>query len=287
MTVIGKILVFFNLVASLATAGFIAMAYSTRTNWAAGYTSAAATIATVNANAKATEQEALDLVRAKEAEVRKLVGDKDAVVKQLEAERDALKARLTEATLVQTEALPKATQNVNDLTEELKRRKVEVEGFVKRLDERDRKIKDVDVQLTRERDETTKQTLLAKAASDRNELLRKEVESLKIENSQLRAQVGAGSSSAAAAQGSRVLPPEDVRGTVVKINGELATISIGTDAGVNVGNTLQVYRLNPPDFLGRIEIVAATPQSAVGRLSGPKKNQVRVNDEVAANILGK
>lgn len=288
MTVIGKILVFFNLIASLATAGFIAMAYSTRTNWASEYNKAKDRMVTVNANAKAEVQEAMDLVKAKEAEARKLAGDKDALVKQVEAERDALKARLAEASLVQNEAMPKLNQNLADLTRELERRKVEVEGFVTRLNERDKKIGEIDRRMADLRDDATKNKQLFEAASERNRLQREQIESLKIENSQLRAQVGAGSTTATTtATGNKVLPPEDVRGTILNVSGELATISIGTDAGVNVGNTLQVYRLNPPDFLGRIEILSATPQRAVGKLSGPKKNQVRANDEVAANILGK
>lgn len=285
MTVIGKILVFFNLVASLATAAFIAMAYTSRTNWATAYNAAAAQVRTINANAKAEVQEAMDLVKAKEAEARKLAGEKDALVKQVESERDALKARLTEASLVQTEALPKANQNVADLTRELERRKIEVESFVARLNDRDKKISDIDRRMAELRDDATKNKQLFEAANERNRLQREQIESLKIENSQLRAQVGAGSTTAQQ-QSSKVLPPEDVRGTIKRIEGELATISIGSDAGVNVGNTLQVYRLNPPLHLGQIEIVAVQPQGAVGRLSGTKKTQVRVNDLVAAKILG-
>lgn len=282
MTVLGKILVFVNLVASLLTAGFIAMAFTTRTNWQKAYAETAARVTTINANAKAEVEEVTGQLKALEAQVKKREGEKVELTKSVDAEKDSLKAKLAEMTSIQ-EALAKATQNTKDLTAEVERRKVEVEGFNQRLNERDAKISDIDRQLAKLRDEKTRFETQYQIAKERNEQLRQQSEALKLELAQLKAQVGNTTSTASAS--TKAAPPDDVRGTIRRIDGDLATISIGTDAGVNVNNVLQVYRMNPPEYLGTIQIIAASPQSSVGRLSGVKKSQVRVNDEVAANVL--
>ena len=111
-------------------------------------------------------------------------------------------------------------------------------------------------------------------------------ETLTRENATLKAQLG--STSSQSGGGPKTVPPEDVRGTVKQLNGDMATISVGSDAGVNVGNVLQVYRLRPqPEWLCTITILAVTPNEAVGRLAGPKRIQVKPQDEVAATILGR
>src|SRR5262249_29558773 len=112
-------------------------------------------------------------------------------------------------------------------------------------------------------------------------------ETLTRENAALKAQLGATPSQPAGGP-PKTVPPEDVRGTVKRIDGDMATISVGSDAGVNVGNVLQVYRLRPqPEWLCTITILDVTPKEAVGRLTGPKRVQVKPQDEVAATILGR
>ncbi|MFO0810985.1 MAG: hypothetical protein U0746_20340 [Gemmataceae bacterium] len=286
MTVLGKILVFVNLVASLATAGLIAMAFTTRTNWATAYTTANSRVLAISNNAKAEVDEANNLVKAMQIQLDKHKNEKVEVVKSVDNEKENLKAKQAELDSVK-EALAKAAQNFKDATEELTRRKAEVEAFVARLNERDKKISEIDRRMADLRGEKTHFETSFQVAKDRNEQMRQQIESLKIENSQLRSQIGAGSTQPGSPTGTKVVPPDDVRGTVKRIDGELATISVGSDAGVNVGNSLKIYRLNPPDYLGEVTILAATPQQAVGRISGPKKSQIRVGDEVAANILGK
>src|SRR5262249_21071876 len=65
-------------------------------------------------------------------------------------------------------------------------------------------------------------------------------------------------------------PPGYVEGIITKLDSKdktLVQISIGSDVGVNVDNTLEVYRLAPKaEYLGRIKILESTPHAAVGRL---------------------
>ncbi|MFO0807688.1 MAG: hypothetical protein U0746_03610 [Gemmataceae bacterium] len=83
----------------------------------------------------------------------------------------------------------------------------------------------------------------------------------------------------------QMLPVGDPRGKVLRIDGELVTISIDSDADVRVGNKLHLYRLRPiPEYVGDVTILATTPHQAIGRVKGPKGMAVVVGDEVAAGI---
>jgi hypothetical protein len=85
-------------------------------------------------------------------------------------------------------------------------------------------------------------------------------------------------------------PPGSVKGTIQQVSPTdktIVTVSVGTDAGVNVGHTLEVYRLKPqPRYLGRIQIIQASPRNAVGRLTRPlpKGETLELGDEVANTI---
>ena len=65
------------------------------------------------------------------------------------------------------------------------------------------------------------------------------------------------------------------------------TVSVGSDAGLNKGNTLEVYRLRPePTYLGIIQIVAVSPNEAVGRPMEPwGPRAIQVGDQVSSNIV--
>jgi hypothetical protein len=63
------------------------------------------------------------------------------------------------------------------------------------------------------------------------------------------------------------------------VEGDLATITRGSDSGLKVGSELTVFRLQPrPEFLGSLKVISVTPREAIGRLQGPKRGQVRTGD---------
>jgi hypothetical protein len=65
-------------------------------------------------------------------------------------------------------------------------------------------------------------------------------------------------------------PPTKLDGLIEKVDpkdGSLVVISVGADAGLAKGHTLEVYRLKPaPKYLGTIQIIEVTQHKAVGRL---------------------
>jgi hypothetical protein len=87
-------------------------------------------------------------------------------------------------------------------------------------------------------------------------------------------------------------PPENVEGVVNSVDSSsgLVTISIGSDAGLRKGHTLEVFRL-PADpkqskYLGTLRILEVSAKEAVGQLVGRATAPLQSGDRVASKILG-
>ena len=66
------------------------------------------------------------------------------------------------------------------------------------------------------------------------------------------------------------------------------TISIGSDAGLSKGDTLEVYRLKPEAaYLGTIEILAVRSDQAVAKPMSRARGAIRVGDRVSSKIVTK
>jgi len=78
--------------------------------------------------------------------------------------------------------------------------------------------------------------------------------------------------------------PAGLKGAIEKIDPKDATliiISLGSDAGLEKGHTLEVYGFRPDaKHLGSIRIIVVTPRSAIGRRLGP--DALEVGDEVVS-----
>jgi hypothetical protein len=87
-------------------------------------------------------------------------------------------------------------------------------------------------------------------------------------------------------------PAENVEGLVKAVDSSgLVRISIGRDAGLAMGHTLELYRLSvqpsKSKYLGRIRIVETQPDEAVGQPIGRLTETPQVGDRVVSRILGK
>jgi hypothetical protein len=83
-------------------------------------------------------------------------------------------------------------------------------------------------------------------------------------------------------------PPPNVEGMIKEVDDKsgIVTISIGSDAGLAKGHTLEVYRLHPkPVYLGTVTILEVTASEAVAKAQA--KDKIQVGDKVAGNITGK
>jgi septal ring factor EnvC (AmiA/AmiB activator) len=279
MTAFGKILVFLNLVFALLTGGLIGMVYLTRTNWKASYDRINAAVQATTAFHENERKEWADKVRAKEDETQRITQQKNEREKQLtdlRAELEQVKTELAAA----KRTLDKDANNVTATTTEIERRRVEVAQLNETLKNRESRIQKLEEQLTKTRDEAVNNKLLYDSLKEKFQTLMTQHEDAQRQLAMLQ------SRGITAPAATKVPPPEQVRGTVKAVDGNLTTISIGTDAGVNKDNLLYVYRLTPkPEYLGELTILSATPFEAVGRFKPANRLvNVKPGDEVASRI---
>jgi hypothetical protein len=83
--------------------------------------------------------------------------------------------------------------------------------------------------------------------------------------------------------------PLTVEGVVKKVDATgLMVVSVGSDAKVVKGLTLEVYRLGAtPKYLGRVLVVDVTPTEAVCKPSGRLLEPVKVGDRVSSRLSGR
>ena len=121
MGVLGKILVFVNLVFSLLTAGLIIVVFTTRSNWKDAYDKQSKNMAIVQASAQASETAAAEQVRLKDSEVQKLKGERKAAEDaRAKTQEDLQKAQADLKAL--NDSFVKNTTNSDAFTQELTRR---------------------------------------------------------------------------------------------------------------------------------------------------------------------
>lgn len=290
MTTLGKILAFINLVFALLTGAFILMVFVTRTNWKAEYDLLQSRYKASHEQARTYLKEKEDLRNDKDNEIQKLRADltqatkeRDDSRRERDDNRDKLQAELDRV---------KSSNNTNVAsTAELDRRREEVKQLQMVVADREQKIND----LVKERDgfqsKLVERELALKSSEDRNQNLLTQLEELsrKLEKAQAGTAVTA-LPGGPQATSLRNPPPDDVKGTIKAVDPEsgMVTISVGSDAGISKGNTLEVYRLKPkPLYLGTIRILDVRSHESVGKPITPMRHGVmRENDEVASSILG-
>ncbi len=82
-------------------------------------------------------------------------------------------------------------------------------------------------------------------------------------------------------------PPEGIEGRVRQVSEEgFVTITLGSDAGLQIGQRLHVYRLEPkPEYGGEIRVVELRPTEAVGKVVSPDAvRRIRIDDKVADKL---
>ncbi len=131
------------------------------------------------------------------------------------------------------------------------------------------------------RDRTVAAEIVRRTALDRTAQLEKQVAELARELA--RARAGAGP-----VRVGKAPPPNDVEGLVKRIDEKtgLFTIDVGSDAGLAVGHTLEVFRLKPtPKYLGTASLVGVAKKESVAKMQGRAKGPLQIGDQVASRIL--
>ncbi len=288
MTAVGKILVFLNLVFSLVVGAFVVMVYMARTNWVHEFNTLKAQNQVLVASAETYKNEAIKAQQ--EAEGR--IAQKDAELKNAKAD---LQTELTINTRLTTELEKLKQQNTKDNAlaslygTEVNKRQEDVSKLrdqIKRETDMNNALVKKNAEL---QNETTAAQIEKRAVQDMNNRLEAQLQQMAKDMARIRAN---GGSTTTARAGSKNPPHEDVEGLVKNTDSSgLMTLTIGSDAGLTKGHTLELFRLNPSmpsqsRYLGTVRVLEATATQAVaqpvGRLAAPPQP----GDRVASRILG-
>jgi hypothetical protein len=286
MNIVGKILVILNLVFAGLAGFFLAADFATRTNWKKYADGIKVELDVAQANTRAmsaTNQELMKQVKLAEVKLdeEKQARKNDQIVKEVEV-NDA-KSKQGEGEMKAKEA---------DLTAqtalaETNRLKEEVKGLIETIKKRDQANLDLQKDNTELRAQAVANENMAKATLVRNQNLLDQL----MEARKKLLDMEQGTTSGGAPDPNRPNPPSVyVKGTVKKVDPDgLVQISLGSDQGIKVNHTLEVYRLKPQaDYLGLIRIVDVKHHEAVGRMvrgsSAATRGPVRVGDQVSSTL---
>lgn len=287
MTVLGKILVFANLVFSVATAAMIVTVFSTRTNWKENYDKAVRElrVAREDRNTYANKVTEADRIRSELEGIRTQLIDEKAkaitlVEGQLNAAKKELEARKVELDTLETN-FKKTTLDAEGRLKEV----VRLQGVVK---DREQAI----VELKKLQDDLRVQKTTFEIQFNRehayNKDLLEQVQTLSKQMTQLKA--APTGPTITPLKTAKNPPAEDLDGLVKATDASgYVTVTLGSDAGLAKGHTLEVWRTEPePKYLGTIRIVAVEHHEAVGKpVSTVRAGSIRVGDHVGTIQIGR
>lgn len=285
MTVVGKIFVVVNLLLSLLTGALIMMVFVTRTNWAAEYRALEDKYKLARGNIDALTEMVQSERQAKQQAEALALAAGSAKTQETTNSQQAITDRDNQLTALQAQ-LAAARANLDAATVDLKRREQEVAHLKSTSVDQNTKINNLETAIKDFRDRAVAAELNFKSEHERNTLLLAQLEKVTQEYERVQA-TGAGKPAGVSTAGLRT-PSVDMKGSVVESDPKsgLVTISLGSDAGLEVGHVLDVYRYDPnPDYVGKIQIVDAQHKQAVGRARMPlRAGPIKVGDTVANRV---
>jgi hypothetical protein len=287
MTVLGKTLVFFNLVFSIITGALVLMVFSARTNWQVATKKFEAELQVAQASVTAYQKEAADTRQNAQEEIAKWKTELDNTKGQLTQAMS--RQKLDDDKYVKESAkVSQQETTIKSITTDRDRNADEVRILARQKDGMQKRIGDLVKVNSESHDGRVMAEIEANAYKTRNEQLVATLKNLEKANQELRVKLGTAGGSA-----TRVVsenpPPENVEGLVKKSDAAsgLVTISIGSDAGLAVGHTMEIYRLEPSaKYLGKLQIKDVQPHSAVAKVLGKPLGAIQEGDHVASKILG-
>jgi len=287
MNTLGKLLVILNFLFALVVGAFLAIDFATRQNW--------------KTQIDAYKRE-LDVARANSGAMSDTFSNLDA---QMKAAKSDLEAKKLELSLQQAEFTAKVTELQNQFKEAEQRGKLaeivttkalaaqermkqELEGVKKVIEDREDRLVKIHKIYTESQNLVQSLDRDLKFTQERNQILVSRVQELEKYLAEL--QTGGSKDGGGPPRLNEANPPARfVKGVVERVDKDdkgLVRISLGTDHGLRVNNTLEVYRTNPPEYVGMIRIEDAHHHTSVARfvpIAG-KSKQVREGDTVSSSL---
>jgi hypothetical protein len=282
MTIVGKILVFVNLLFSLAVAALVIFTYVAHTNYAKELENAKQVIRVTQASAEASHKEAEEARNERDAAVAKLSGQlkqEQQTVLGLRGQNQDLEKKLAEEkqkTNRFSATTERAQGDVGTSQENVRRLQSLWETEVAKNNK-------LVLDNNKMREEKTQAEIERNAVKDRNQQLEAQLREQAKDLARLKANGGT-----TTANGPKNPPPENVEGLVKAVESGLVKLSIGSDAGLAKGHTLEAFRLakvpSQSKYLGTIRILEVTANEAIGQPVGRMAAPLQVGDVVASKI---
>ncbi len=291
MNTVGKILVIMNFLFAVVVGAFLVVDFVARANWKTAYEDLKKDAVVIRADREQHSEDSTKLrneVADRDQQLKQLKLDMldqqtlaDAKVKDLQNDLETVKNKAKDADLTLTKALT-----------DIERLKVSETELNKIIKERETTIIALQDDVKKFRTEAIASDNLAKQVQDRNTELLEQNAKLNVALARKDAGVG-GDAGASIRLANQPNPPSTmVKGKVERVNssdaGTLVKISVGTDHGVNKGNTMEVFRTAPaPKYLGMVRILDAEPRSSTGRLevpTGASRPQLLEGDQVWSQL---
>ena len=302
MTAVGKILVFMNLLFSVAVAALIVVVFTTRTNWKNEYEKVKNVSLVAEAAYKTEKLSHENDIKSRESQIKSLaienatiIGERDQARLETVEVKKQVKDEQNEKTSSGTNhaALVKEVTALKDertvLTAEAAALRVEVLRVQKDRD--DQRLIGINNKI-----ESDAQTAKARRLLERVEELERTVT---VQQNRLNSLGASGSTGGTTSllNAPATPAPRDVRGTVRAVSADtsgLTVINLGSDSGLSIGNKLEVYLIdaqNPKNsiYLGELVISRTEPKQAVGRFNPkpfakPEERLPKVDDIVSTSL---
>jgi hypothetical protein len=297
MTTLGKVLAFVLFVFAMLASGLIIMVFLTTTNWRKG----------VEDRDVIIKQERAESLLLRD-EIKKLIGQRDAAEAQVATEKAARDAQqkkdatdLSSLKDLLDKEIANRKQADADAIEAVAAKKGledEVKTLRTIIADRETRITTYTKDVDKYRNDSVRAQIELNSMKQRADGLAEQIEFMARELEKSKARNGTASYAAITPNGTgaprieeKSPPSDDVEGLVKETDAKtgLVVISIGSDAGISVNNTLEVFRMSPPTYLGTMRIVDVRHHEAVGRMVNGYNNrreQVKAGDTVASQILG-
>ena len=288
MTPVGKILVFVNLVFSLFVGAMGLMVFTADTNKNTEIVKVQrerevlkASNTTYQEENKSLQEDKASSGKEKEVEIAKLKAEvedfkrvKGDLDKKYEKKEEELLAK--DRLLMTTLAESSRRQETNSQMSEILKAEVKRNA-------------DISKDLEQTRAKEISERISAQTFKSTNERL--EVQLREMAKDMERSKSGGTSALAQVNKASKNPPPDNIEGMVKVADASgLIKISIGSDAGLTKGHTLEVFRLSAvatqSKYLGTVRILEVTPNEAVAQPVKPLSDKPIAGDRVASRILG-
>jgi chromosome segregation ATPase len=287
MTVLGKILVFVNLVFSLLVGGLVVMVYMARTNYADALVKEQKIRKDVEANAATYQQE-----------LKRIEKVTDSSVAEKEAELQKLRKDLADLTQTHNnlrDSISGLQQQVNQKDITLKQlqnealiRQKDVEQMRSSLADALQKNTDLVKENGDLKRAATDAIVKADTLTDINKRLESRVRTLAQDLLRTKGQAE-GAAPTASADGKNP-PTQAVEGIVLNYDPDykLIKLSIGSDSGIQKDHTLELFRLSKVSaqsrYLGLIKVIKVTEKEAVAQPVDRLNDTPQYGDTAASRI---